>query len=280
MTSIFKLVGICTLSLLTVACSSSPNKQVKNSTEVVLKSQVDWQHLNPARGDKAPSAGTLWGNRNLNTATGFLLKPKDGFQSPPHIHNVTYRGVVIKGLIHNDDPAAEKMWMPSGSYWTQPRGESHITAAKGDDTLAYIEIEHGPYLVKPKEQAFDSGERAVNVDKANLVWLDQQQLKWLPQQSSVDVSYLWGKPEGKELNGRLLKLPAGFKGKIVTESAEFRVVVIQGVVDLSLDDKEAKLEPGSYFSSKGAAEHSLNNYDAKDVILYVRTRGEFAISQF
>lgn len=276
---LLNIAGVFALSALIVACSATPDREVNSSTEVVLKSQVDWQHLNPARGDKAPSAGTLWGNRNFNTATGFLLKPKDGFQSPPHIHNVTYRGVVIKGLIHNDDPSAAKMWMPSGSYWTQPRGENHITAAKGADTLAYIEIEHGPYLVKPKEQAFDSGERAINVDQANLVWLNQDQLKWLSKESSVEVSYLWGKPEGKELNGRFVKLPSGFKGKITTESPEFRVVVIQGFLDLNLNGKETVLEPGSYFSSKGAAEHLLNNYDAQDVILYVRTRGELSIFQ-
>jgi hypothetical protein len=71
-----------------------------------LKSEVEWTYLNPARKDKAPMAGTLWGDRKGNGPTGFLLKPPEDFQSPPHIHNVSYRGIVIKGVIHNDDPDA------------------------------------------------------------------------------------------------------------------------------------------------------------------------------
>ena len=59
----------------------------------------------------------------------------DGFSSPPHIHNVTYRAMVIKGLVHNDDPEAENMWMPPGSFWTQPAGEAHITSAKGEENI-------------------------------------------------------------------------------------------------------------------------------------------------
>lgn len=279
MKCMFKVVGLFVLPVLVMACSSTSKVKTESSVNLVLKSQVDWQHLNPARGDKAPKAGTLWGNRGFNTATGFLLRPKDGFESPPHIHNVTYRGVVINGLIHNDDPDAAYMWMPSGSYWTQPKGESHITAAKGTDSLAYIEIEYGPYLVKPKEQAFDSGERPVNVDKANLVWLNNEQVTWLPKTSSLEVSYLWGETGVNQLNGRFLKVPKGFKGKLVTDSNEFRVVVIQGFLDFYLDGKEQVLEPGSYFSSVGPTEHLITNYDANDVILYIRTRGEFSVVQ-
>lgn len=275
----FKKLGVVVLVGMISACSSNQYiEHDESDVKFVLRSEVDWQHLNPARADKAPKAGTLWGNRNENLATGFLLKPKDGFESPPHIHNVSYRGIVIKGLIHNDDPNATTMWMPAGSYWTQPKGETHITAAKGDDSLAYIEIEQGPYLVKPTTQSFDSGERPVNVDESNLVWLGKDQINWLSLKSDVQVSYLWGQPTTNSVNGRLVKLPAGFKGKLKTESTEFRVVIIQGFLDLKLKNQEVVLEPGSYFSSTGKAEHELINYDANDVILYIRTRGELLIT--
>ncbi|PWJ58144.1 uncharacterized protein DUF4437, partial [Dyadobacter jejuensis] len=99
----------------------------KNPTnKVVLSSEIVWEKLNPARGEQSPQAGTIWGDRKGEIATGFLAKFTDGFSSPPHIHNVTYRAVVIKGMIHNDDPKAENMWMKTGSFWTQPVGESHI----------------------------------------------------------------------------------------------------------------------------------------------------------
>lgn len=135
---------------------------------VLRRADVPWEQLNPARGDKSPKAGTLWGDRKADVATGFLAEFVDGFSSPPHIHNVSYRAVVIEGLVHNDDPQAANMWMPVGSYWTQPKGEAHITSAQGSKIVAYVEIEAGPYLVRPLDQAFDSGERPVNVDASNL----------------------------------------------------------------------------------------------------------------
>lgn len=119
----------------------------KPTNKVVLGSEVKWEKLNPARGDQSPLAGTIWGDRNGIEATGFLVKFADGFSSPPHIHNITYRAVVISGAIHNDDPQAEKMWMKPGSFWTQPLGESHSTASKGE-SMALVEIDNGPYLVK------------------------------------------------------------------------------------------------------------------------------------
>ena len=94
----------------------------------------------------------------------------DGFQSPPHIHNITYRAVVIDGAVHNDDPAAQKMWMGPGSFWTQPVGESHITAARGDNPTIFLEILSGPYLVKPEKEAFEAGERPINLDARNITW--------------------------------------------------------------------------------------------------------------
>ena len=129
---------------------------------------VDWSPLNPARGDKSPQAANLWGDRTEDGATGFLVKFVDGFSSPPHIHNVTYRGVVIAGEVHNDDPDAANMWMPNGSFWTQPAGEVHITAVGPTGGTAFLEIQSGPYLVRPSIEAFDNGERPINMEARNL----------------------------------------------------------------------------------------------------------------
>jgi len=93
---------------------------------VVVPTGIEWGYLNPARGDASPRAGALWGDRTTTGASGFLVEFSDGFSSPPHIHNVSYRGIVLLGLIHNDDPGAAAMWMPAGSYWTQPAGENRF----------------------------------------------------------------------------------------------------------------------------------------------------------
>ena len=165
----------------TVSCNN-PKSEVKTTEDTIseiienptnkigLSSDINWEQMNPARGDKSPLAGTIWGDRKAEVPTGYIGKFVDGFSSPPHIHNVTYRAIVMKGLIHNDDPEAENMWMPVGSFWTQPAGESHITSAKGEGTMAYIEIDNGPYLVKPTTESFDDGERPINIDASNIVW--------------------------------------------------------------------------------------------------------------
>jgi hypothetical protein len=262
---------------------AEPSGSSESSTvEVVQASEVEWTYLNPARRDKAPMAGTLWGDRSGTVATGFLLKPKDGFESPPHIHNVTYRGVVIRGLIHNDDPGAAEMWMPAGSFWTQPKGEVHITAAKGD-TLAYIEIGEGPYLVQPSEEAFDSGERSVNVDQTNIVWLNAADIVWIDEgkadgpSTGIEVAFLWGKRQGGHLNGTFIKLPAGFSGTLRSRGDTFRAVVIQGTPRYTLSEETKPLEPGSYFGATGPAAHTLSSAPEAETILYVRTNGTYDI---
>ncbi len=287
------LLSLVLVSVLTAACtslqttsdSSASIPVAEPTNEVVLTSEVEWTYLNPARRDKAPMAGTLWGNRSGRGPTGFLLKPKDGFQSPPHIHNVSYRGVVISGLIHNDDPDAEVMWMPAGSFWTQPKGEVHITAAKGTDTLAYIEIEKGPYLVLPSKEAFLDKERPVNVDRSNIVWLDASDTAWIDQpemQASAKgprLAFLWGSPQDGQLNGTLVKLPAGYIGKIRSHGSTFRAVIIQGQPQYKVpSETDVKiLEPGSYFSSKGASEHQISSRAGEDSIIYIRTDGQYNV---
>lgn len=259
-----------------MACNNSVGIAQEASNKVVLASEVEWTPLNAARGDQSPQAGTLWGDRGEEVATGFLVKFKEGFSSPPHIHNVTYRGVVIEGLIHNDDPNAEKMWMPAGSFWTQPAGEAHITAAKGSENMAFIEIQNGPYLVRPTEQAFDNGERPLNVDKSNIVWVDLNEEA--SSNNSPKIAYFWGDPEGKEPYGTLVKLPVGFSGKILSDAPSFRAVVIQGQAQYQLEKETKTLEAGSYFSSEGKSVHLISSDLDKASVLYIRTNGAFKVN--
>lgn len=277
-----KLAGIIAICF-SVVTTLYTNAQ-EQSNKVILKSEIKWDHLNPKRGDKAPKAGTLWGDRNGTGPTGFLLKPSDGFSSPPHIHNVSYRGIVIRGHIHNDDPKATNMWMPSGSFWTQPKGEVHITSAKGSNTLAYIEIEKGPYLVLPSDEAFDSGERPVNVDERNIVWLDASDISWIEQSKESSsthgpkVAFLW---EDNQLKGKLVKLPPGYNGKIISYGSTFRSVVIDGQIQYKthIETENKSLEPGSFFSSEGESIHEIISDREKESVIYIRTNGKFNITK-
>lgn len=242
------------------------------TSKFVLTSDVKWGPLNPARSDKGPKAGNLWGDRTGSGPSGFLVKFEEGFSSPPHIHNISYRGTVISGLVHNDNPNAKEMWLPTSSYWTQPAGEVHITSAKANNNLAYIEIEDGPYLVLPAEEAFDNGERPINVDASNIVWLEQP--KSIASANKVEFSYLWGKPTNNQLYGALIKIHAGSAKNIRSFGSQFHAVVIEGPLQYHVAKSGVKiLHPGSYFNSNKETIHKISNNNAEDIIIYVRTNG-------
>ncbi|MHC9088293.1 DUF4437 domain-containing protein [Tenacibaculum sp. IMCC1] len=262
-----------------INAQTSTIDHTKTKNEVVTTEQIEWSWLNPLRGDKSPAAGKLWGDRTKNEPSGFLVKFKKGFSSPPHIHNVTYRGVVIKGLLHNDDENAKKQWLPTGSFWMQPAGETHITAANAEDNLAYIEIQEGPYLVKPTDEAFDNGERPINVDQHNLVWLNANDSTWVTNKSDIETAFLWETHKNNKLQAILVKLPAGFKGNIKNLSENFRAIIIKGKIVHQIENNKVinVLGAGNYFSSKKGAKHTIAVKNNKESILYIRSNGDFKI---
>ncbi len=264
-----KILIIAIITLAAVVLYKSLGEKPSDKNTILLKSDVKWEQLNPARGDKSPQAANLWGIRNEDGPSGFLLKPIDGFRSPPHIHNIAYRGVVISGLLHNDDPKAVDMWMPQGSFWTQPAGEVHITAAKGDNVLAYIEVEDN-FGVHPEHEAFHNHERPVNVDESNIVWLSSDEIKWV-KEDNAEVAFLW---EGaNNLRGSLLKLPKNYKAKIKVNADNFHAIIIKGNPKISSQE----LTEGSYFGSEGKANHTVISGAAEETIIYIRTDGKFKI---
>ncbi len=266
------LVAVAGLGTAQAAASGRPeNKLVK-------RSDVEFIPLNPARGELGPKAGKLWGDIRADVPSGVLVKFVDGFESPPHIHNITYRAVVISGAVHNDDPAAEKMWMEPGSFWTQPPGENHITAAKGENSMIFLEILSGPYLVKPADEAFDSGERPINVAARNIMWLEAEDAEWVDD-AGPEMAYLWGSVEDNEKNGTFVKLPSGYSGELSTSAPMMRVVTIQGraSIQLSGESETHSLDPGSYFGSQGQAAHQLSCDSDEECVLYLHTEGKYQL---
>ncbi|MEL7171774.1 MAG: DUF4437 domain-containing protein [Pseudomonadota bacterium] len=270
------------LSGLTLALALSAGATVAQPVvEVVPRSEIELQPLNPLRGDLSPKAGVLWGDIKQDVPTGTLIEFVDGFASPPHIHNITYRAVVISGSVHNDDPEAARMWMGPGSFWTQPAGENHITAAlEGSRATAFLEILSGPYLVQPAEQEFDNGERPINIEARNVIWLDAADVAWLDPEDTLaeggpEVAFLWGAPEAGERNGTFLKLPAGFEGALQGNGAWLRAVLISGQAVHAAGGAEAVLDPGSYFGSDGDATHQVTCAAEAECVFYVSTEGRY-----
>ena len=62
--------------------------------------------------------------------------------------------------------------MPAGSFWTQPAGEVHITSARGQETIAYVEIDEGPYLSCQRI-------KLLIVESDPLMWMHQTLSGWM-----------------------------------------------------------------------------------------------------
>ncbi|MBY8974937.1 DUF4437 domain-containing protein [Rhodobacteraceae bacterium NNCM2] len=254
--------------------------------EVVSREELTLQPLNPLRGDASPKAGVLWGDIRQDVPSGAILQFADGFSSPPHIHNITYRAVVISGELYNGGADATKVWMGPGSFWTQPAGEPHITAAATGGATAFLEILEGPYLVQPTDKSFDNGERPLNLEASNIVWLEASDVNWINQAEGddgaqqVEMAFPWGKPVDGGTNGTFLKLPKGYSGELRGNESWLRAVVIKGEATHKLPgDAEAKtLEPGNYFGSKGDAAHQVSCDSEDACVLYVRTDGKYTLS--
>ncbi|MCO7187512.1 DUF4437 domain-containing protein [Pseudoalteromonas sp. XMcav2-N-2] len=252
-----------------VAVLATDAHTTADKVKVVSTEQIEWGYLNPARGDKSPRAANLWGDRTDSGATGMLVRFEPGFSSPPHIHNVSYRGIVIEGSLHNDDPTAKAMWMPSGSFWTQPAGEDHITSASAPANMIYLEIDSGPYLVKPSAQQFDNGERPVNLHYDNLTWLDQSTSAQLSG-NGIEMANLW---QRSSLSGVLLRLPANTKMTLSSEGTEFKAVVIQGQLNFERENARQVLHAGSFVTAHQPVDMSFSA--DQQVLLYVRTNAAF-----
>ncbi|WP_421863410.1 DUF4437 domain-containing protein [Marinobacter adhaerens] len=273
----FSRILIPTILLASAATlANADNHNAGSLVKVMSADEVQWGYLNPLRGVLSPGAADLWGDRTTDSATGMLVRFKKGFESPPHIHNITYRGVVIDGMMHNDDPTAAKMWMPPGSFWTQPAGEDHTTAADGETNLIYLEIDSGPYLVKPSDEQFDNGERPLNLHADNVVWLENSDLHTI-NADNVEITHVWGSTA--EMGGSMIKLGAGFEGELKTDASEFRAVVVGGEVSYNADDLDEPkfLKAGSYIESTGVYTHQLENQSDHEVTLYIRTNSRFSV---
>jgi quercetin dioxygenase-like cupin family protein len=292
-----KAISLVVFSILLSACDTqSPNAYTPEqiaSVVVMTPDQVSYQPLNPARAETSPKAGVLWGDIRKDVPSGVILKFAEGFSSPPHIHNITYRAIVIDGEIHNDDPDAANMWMDPGTFWTQPAGEVHITSARpGVGGTGFLEILEGPYLVQPGDKAFDNGERPLNLVSSNMIWMSADEMNWIQggndEMNWIQVgnstrgpkaTLLWGNLSDGELSGSMIKLPQGYKADLSTNNGDLKAVVIQGDILHSVESvtEQNELSSGGYFASAEGVSHSLKCEAKSECIIYIRTQGSFLI---
>jgi len=243
--------------VLTLGCSQLPKQENRDGITIQKVEDIQWGMLNPARGDKSPKAGGLWGDRTQNKESGFLVKFNKGFSSPPHIHNITYRGIVIEGVMHNDDPNAAHFWLPKGSYWTQPAGEPHITAAKGQTNIIFLEIDQGPYLVKPVDQEFQNGEYPLNIHASNIIWKKDKN-----KQSHIETTDLWKNKENR-VTGKMIR----FKDQVRLPVKSHYLVILAG----TLNFQDTDLHPGSMIKVTKESLLDLNCITDEECKMYIKT---------
>lgn len=97
--------------------------------------------------------------------------------------------------------------------------------------------------------------------------------------SAPRVAFLWGDPQAlDEPAGRLVKLAGGSSAMLRGSDVTLHAVVIGGQVQLPRGSEQATLEPGSYLTSTGAANHGLSCEGTDDCVLYVRTIGRLDVA--
>tara|TARA_R110002050_G_scaffold9504_1_gene33345 strand:- start:499110 stop:499544 length:435 start_codon:yes stop_codon:yes gene_type:complete len=132
------------------------------------------------------------------------------------------------------------------------------------------------YLVQTTENAFDNGEKRVNIDKSNMVWFGSSDNARISRINAKTAS-LWGDTTEGSLHGSMLKLPAAFKGKIRTNANQFRVRVIRGTLSYQHNKETKELEPGSYFGSRGDFAHPMYIKNGQESMLYIRSNGRYEV---
>ena len=259
------LIGCTACSATTRTSSDSLLERVR----VTSRTALPWQPLNPARGDQSPRAANLWGDLRKNEATGFLVQFVPGFSSPPHIHNITYRGVVIEGLVHNDDPKADEKWMGPGSYWVQPAGDVHVTSAQSSGGMAYIEIDSGPYLVRPPDQAFESLDKPMNISAESIAWRAND--------AGFETVRPWGPAAEGQVDRVLVRLPAGFRAAVASAGTLQMVLIQGGLIHQPAGGKPQALAPGSALTS-GSSVHHLDCGAERACVMYYRAHANVQIA--
>ena len=203
---------------------------------------------------------------------------RDDFELIPL--NPLRRAVVSDGVVHNDDPTAAMFWMEPGSFWTQPAGETHITAVGPGGGLAFLEIESGPYLVRPSEEAFDNGERPINNEARNIIWLTANDTTWVTGEAGAEMAFLWGEPRDGVRNGSFVRIPPGAAARLDTGGTPLKLVLAKGELTHTAQDLSTaqNLTAGSYVGSEGEVSHDMTCTGATPCLVYVSATGTYRVS--
>ena len=103
-------------------------------------------------------------------------------------------------------------------------------------------------------------------------------LKWgdVDGAPGLKVAFLRG-DAAKGANHIMLKLPGGFSAPLHHHSADHYVTVVAGTLVLTVDGKETRLPPGSYFAFTGKKQHLTKCDAGSDCTLFIDNRAKWDV---
>ncbi len=114
------------------------------------------------------------------------------------------------------------------------------------------------------------GGKAVLTPASDIPWAD------VPGFPGLKMAAVQGDP-AKGAHHSMMKLPAGFASPPHHHSADHYVTVVSGTLVFTVDGKDTKLPPGSYFSYTGKKTHITKCDAGADCVLALDTRGKWDI---
>ena len=114
------------------------------------------------------------------------------------------------------------------------------------------------------------GPSATLTPAADMKWADVDGFPGLK------VVALRGDP-AKGANHIMMKLPAGFAAPLHHHTADHYVTVVAGTLVLTIDGKETRLPPGSYFAFTGMKQHLTRCEAGSDCTLFVDNRAKWDV---
>jgi quercetin dioxygenase-like cupin family protein len=114
------------------------------------------------------------------------------------------------------------------------------------------------------------GGTAVLIPASEFKWAD------VPGFPGLKMAAIQGDP-AKGAHHAMIKLPAGFVAPLHHHSSDHYVTVVSGTVLFTVDGKETKLPPGSYFSYTGKKQHITKCDAGAECILSMDTRGKWDV---
>ncbi|MBS1149777.1 MAG: hypothetical protein H6Q89_1475 [Myxococcaceae bacterium] len=112
----------------------------------------------------------------------------------------------------------------------------------------------------------------------NVVIIPSMEMKWVDQPDAQGVKIAVAEGDLKKgPHHAYLKFNAGFDMPIHHHSADTYGTLISGTMMMTVDGKEYRIQPGSYFSYTSKAKHATRCDKGADCVLFVDVRGAWDV---